>query len=303
MEGRRCTALALALTLAAAIIAGCSGSPDHAEAIERHKKLASELRDNRLYEAAAEEYRRILAYDDLDDPTRAGINYLIGRLYFENVQDYEQAAAYYVRAKALDPNGDFVLEASKNLVTALERSGNLVNAKRQLDQLTDIGADSTGENDVAVARIGGIPVWRSQVDDAIEMLPPEVQKQYTRDRAARVDFAHQYVASELFYHAAIREGFDSDPEIKQRTRELNRQLLVERYVREKVLPQIQIDTSDVRNFYLANKDSRYSGAPYDSVQARVLIDYQSQKAESAFQDYITMLAQRERVEFLDKNVK
>lgn len=303
MRIRRLIAVALVVVVATMLVAGCSGSADHTEAIDRHKKLASELRDNRLYDAAVEEYQRILAYDELDDPTRAGINYLIGRLYFENIEDYEKAAGYYVRAKALDPNGDFVMEASKNLVTALERSGNLVNAKRQLDQLTDVGADPENDKDVAVARIGGVPVWRSQIEDAIEMLPPELQEQYTRDRAARVAFMHQYVASELFYHAAIREGFDDDKEIKQRTRELNRQLLVEKYVREKVLPQIQIDTSDVRNFYLANKDSRYNGAPYDSVQARVLIDYQSQKAESAFQDYVSMLARKERVEFLDQNVK
>jgi len=287
----------------AAAIAGCGGSTAHEAAIERHKKLAAELRDNRLYDAAVEEYRQILAYDDLDDGTRAGVSYLIGRLYFENIGDYEQAAAYYVRARALDPDGDFVLEASKNLVTALERSGNLVNAKRQLDVLTDIGAAPAGDSDVAVARMGGVPVWQSQVDDAMEMLPPEAQKEYTRDREARVRFMRQYVAAELLYHAAIREGFDKDAEIARRTRELNRQLLVEKYVREKVAPQIQIDTLDLRNFYLANKDSRYGGAPFDSVQARVLLDYQSQKAESAFQDYLALLAQKERVEFLDRNVK
>ena len=101
----------------------------------------------------------------------------------------------------------------------------------------------------------------------------------------------------------MREGYDQDREIKRKVREIGSQLLVEKYVVEKVLPQIKIDTADVRNFYLANKDTRYSGAPYDSVQARVLMDYQSQKAESAFREYIDRLAQQERVQFLDGNVK
>ncbi len=281
---------------------GCSQKADHTASIERHKKLATELRDNRLYDAAVQEYQDILAYDDIDDAVRANINYLIARIYFDHVQDYAQAAAYYVRAKTLDPKADFVDEASRNLVTALEKSGNLVTAKRQLNQLTDIGAKAASDSDVAVARIGGVPVWRSQVDDALAALPPDVQKQIL-SKGTMVDFMHQYVGTELLYHAALRENYDKDPDIEKQMRRYNRDLLVQKYVLDNVIPKIQIDTTDVRNFYQANRSDRYNDAPYDSVKAQVFLDYQSQKAQSAYSDYISMLAQKERVEFYDQNVK
>jgi len=70
-----------------------------------------------------------------------------------------------------------------------------------------------------------------------------------------------------------------------------------------VIPQVKIDTADVRNFYLAHQEDRYNDAPYDSVMARVFLDYQSEKMEAAFSDYISGLAEVERVEFLDRNVK
>jgi len=69
------------------------------------------------------------------------------------------------------------------------------------------------------------------------------------------------------------------------------------------MPQIKIDTNDVKNFYRANKERHYKNAPYDSVKAQVFMDYQSEKTQSAFQDYISMLAQKEKVEFLDQNVR
>lgn len=301
---RRLIALsALAGLLAGAwLLTGCSGSPDRSQAIERHKKLASELRDNRLYRAAIEEYGKILAYDEIDNGVRANINYLIGRLYFEHLQDYPEAAAYYVRARALDPEAEFNAEASKNLVAALEKSGNFVNAKRQLNKLTDLGGQPASDSDVVVARIDGRPVYLSQVDDALAALPPEAQKQYL-DPASKVEFVHQYVGSELLYHAAVRENYDNDPEIARKREQFARQLLIEKYVLDKVIPTIRIDTADVRNFYIANRESRYDGAPYDSVKARVFLDYQSEKAQSAFQDYISMLARKERVEFFDANVQ
>jgi len=96
-------------------VASCNTS-DHSQRIEDHRRLAGELQSNRLYRAAIEEYQNILTYDDVDTPTRANINYLVGRVYFDHLGDYENAAAYYVRAKELDPEGSFADQATRKLV-------------------------------------------------------------------------------------------------------------------------------------------------------------------------------------------
>lgn len=292
----------IGISAALLLLASCGGAADNSVAIERHKKLAGELRDSKLYVAAIEEYEKLLAYPDVDVKTRGNVNYLIGRTYFENLADYDQAAAYYIRARAIDPEGSYINEASKNLVASLEKMGQLLDAKRQLNAATDLTAAPKQEGDIAVAQVGAVPIWLSQIEEELQSLPVEVQKQFT-SRQAKIEYIHQYVAVELLYRAALREAYDDDPEIKSQQRLLLRRLLVDKYVLDKVMPQVSIDTNDVRNFYLANKDDKYNQALYDSVKAQVFLDYQSQKANAAFSDYIAKLSEAEKVEFYDQNVK
>ncbi|MCK4606069.1 MAG: hypothetical protein KAU35_02110, partial [candidate division Zixibacteria bacterium] len=167
------------LVISVALLFGlsCGGDGVDRAAVDRHKKLAGELRDSKLYRGAIEEYREILSQQAIDLRTRANINYLIGRIYYENLADYEQAAAYYIRARSLDPDGSFVGEASRNLVAALEKMGHILDAKRQLNAAADIEPPPKLEGDVEVARVGGDPVWQSEIDEQIQAMPPETQKQ------------------------------------------------------------------------------------------------------------------------------
>ena len=295
--------LAVLLLLTALLTAvSCDDNSGAVVAVERHKRLAGELKDNKLYAAAIEEYRKILGDETLDTKTRANVNYLIAKICYENLESYEEAAAYYVRARALDPEGSFVEEASRKLVASLEKMGRMLDAKRQLSAATDIDAAPPEKGDVAVARVGGVPIWLSEIERQIQTLPPDMQKQFL-SREAKIAFVRSYVATELLYHAAVREGYDNDSEIKRRQRLLCKKLVVDKYVVDKVMPQIHIDTADVRNYYLAHREDRYDNAPYDSVKATVFLDYQGEKTEAAFSDYISQLARVETVEFLDHNVK
>lgn len=284
------------------VVASCQSSGDSAELVERHKKLAGELRDTKLYQAAIEEYQKILAHENIDLRTRANINYLIGKIYYENLADYRQAAAYYIRARTLDPEGSFIDEASKNLIAALEKSGQVLDARRELGAITDIDQPERVEGDVMVAKIGDDPVWLSQLEAEIQTLPIDVQRQLSAP-GDKADFLQQYIGMELMYRAAVRENYDEDPEILKQQQQYHRQLLINKYVLDKVMPEVRIDTMDVRNFYEARKGSEYNGAPYDSVKAQVFIDYQNQKAQQAFSEYIEQLADKERVQVFDENIK
>jgi len=284
------------------IISSCNTSVDYTEAIERHKKLAGELRDNRLFKAAVDEYKKVLDIETIDRNERANINYLIARIYFENILDYENAASYYVKAQSLDPDAPFSSEASRKLVASLEKMGNVVDAKRQLDAVVNLDAGPKDDNDAVVAKVGTVPIYMSEIDDQIQQLPPEAQKQFLNPQS-KVEFMRQHVGMELLYHAAVRENYDDDTEVKKQQQLFNRQVLINKYIVDKVMPQIKIDTNDVKNYYMANKGSRYKDAPFDSVKAQVFMDYQSDKTQSAYGDYINMLAKKEKVEFFDHNVR
>jgi len=289
---------------ALAVAVGCSscqqGGPKFD--IEQTKKLAGELRDTKLYRAAIDEYRAVLDRGDLDNKQRGNICYLIGRIYFEDLKEYENAGGYYVRAKEYDPEGSYADDASRNLVACLEKLGHMVDAKRQLSAAANVSGQPRDAGDVAVAKIGGEPIWRSDVEKQMQSLPADIQKQLLTAEAKR-NFVRQYVGAELMYRAAKREGYDRDPEILSRQEQVAKTLLVQKYVVDKVMPEVKIDTVDVRNFYSANRAERYKNAPYDSVRAQVFMDYQSEKAQSAYGDYINRLASGEQVEFLDQNIK
>lgn len=289
-------AAALALTIAAC------GGVDHSARIEQHKVMAGELQNNRLYQAAIDEYQKILAYDDVDSRQRANINYLIARVYFDDLKDYQNSAAYYIRAREYDPEGSFVPEASRNLVASLEKLGNVFDARRQLSAVTDVDNKPRTKDDVAVAEIGGRKIWRSEIEDHIASMPKQAQEQLV-SREARLEFVHQYVGVELLYNAAVRENYLADPKIQKQQEKMLKGLLVDRFVSEKVMPRIQVDTLDVKNYYLANKSGRYGDKPYDSVRSQVFLDYQTEKAEAAYSDYIEGLAKAEDVRFYEQNVQ
>ncbi|MEE8577098.1 MAG: hypothetical protein V3T31_07565, partial [candidate division Zixibacteria bacterium] len=286
--------LLLAVTVTLTISVGCL-EPSSPMDVDLTKKLAGELRDHKLFASAIEEYQKILLHGSIDEKQRGSINYLIAKIYFEDIKDYQQAAAFYVRARVLDPNGSYVDEASRKLVASLEKSGQIFDATRQLAALTDIdGSDST-QAGVAVARISGNEIFLADVQAQIQTLPDAIQKQLADDRQARVEFTRQYVSMELLYRAAIREGYDEYPIIKQRQKALMRSAVIDKFIVDKIMPKVVLDTSDVRNFYLAHKVDLYGGAEYDSVKTQVFIDYQSQKAEAAYGEYIGKLAEAERL--------
>lgn len=294
-------ALSLIALLVIVVGSSCQKSGQTID-VEQTKKLAGELRDNKLYRGAIDEYRTLLDHAELDDSQRGNICYLIGRIYFEDLREYENAATYYVRAKEYDPNGSYLGEASRNLVACLEKLGHMVDAKRELNTSANLVSQPKTAGDVAVAKIGGEAIWRTDLEKQIQSLPPEVQKQLLTPDAKK-QFLRQYVGMELMFRAAKREGYDRDPEIQQRQEQLVKNLLVQKYVVDKVMPEVRIDTADVRNFYLAQRSERYRNAPYDSVKAQVFLDYQNEKAESAFSEYVNKLAAGEQVEFLDQNIR
>jgi len=288
--------------IAAGLLFGSCGQTDHSVQVETCKRLAGELNSNGLPLAAIEEYQKALAFDAVPDQERGNISYLIARIYYDDLKDYRNAAAYYIRAKEYDPNGSYATEASKNLVASLEKLGNVLDARRNLSAATDLDHKPSDPSDVVVATIGQKDIFLSEVENQITLLPSEIQAQLTT-REAKLQYIRQYVGVELLYGAALREDYLSKPEVQRQREMYEKRMLVDRFVADKVMPGIQIDTVDLGNFYRANKDSLYHGAPLDSVRSQVYRDYQGQKAEAAYNDYIMRLVQSEKVEFLDHNVR
>ncbi|MBD3332135.1 hypothetical protein GF356_04745 [candidate division GN15 bacterium] len=282
-------------------IVGCEDN-DATVDLDMHRQLAVELRDSHLYQAAIEEYNSMLESPDLQQTERGNLHFLVGRIYYDDLGDYSQAAAHFVRARTLGPDADYAGEASRKLVASLEKSGKIADARRQMDASVNIDTESRQPGDVAVAVIGTDTVWSSAIERAIGELPPE-QQAAVASRTDRIEFMRQYVAQEMIYRAALREDYTSRPEIQRRQEELLKQLLVNAFVMDKIMPNVESDSLDIRTYYQAHKADRYNNQPFDSVMTQVVFDYSNEKARAAFDKYIQKLARAEQVEFLDHNVK
>lgn len=295
--------MALSIVLGTLVLTnGCTNKADDSALIEQRINVAGQLKDNKLYKAAIEEYENVLDLPALDSTRRANIDYLIANIYYQNLNDYEQAAAYYVRARTINPNGSFSEELAKNLIASFEKMGNILDARRELASATDIDSKPHPSDDPVVAKIGDTKIYLSDVEAQIQALPQQVQKQFTT-RQQKTEFLRQYVGTELMYRAAERANYGDASDIKRQEADFRKKLLVNKYLVDKVIPNVKIDTMDVRNYYQANKDKLYKGAPFDSVRAEVFMNYQQEKAQSAFSDYASKLAQTEHVEFYDDNVR
>jgi len=280
-----------------------AGSAEKADNYSREKALAGELADQNLYLAAINEYGTILNDRQLEDNTRANINYLIAKIYFEDLFAYEKAAAHYIKARSLNPDGSFYAEAGRNLITCLEKMGRMIDAKRELDRNANI--DSTyaaHEGETVVAKIGDRPVYMSDVEMKIQSLPPEMQAQFA-SREMKLQALQTYIGEELIYKAARREGLDRDPEIERLAGLLTRQAVVEKYLQQKVLDDMKIDEGDMRNYYAANKTDRYNDQPFERVADQVNRDYQQEKIQQAVNEYVTRLSAVEQVQVFEEKVK
>jgi len=270
---------------------------------ELSKKLAGELADNNLYRASIDEYKKILDEPTTDDNTRANINYLIGKTYFEHLGDYENAAAYFIKARSLNPKANFYDEAGRMLVNSLEKMGRMIDARRELDK--EVNLDSVyaaNEGKTVVAKINDMPVYMDDIDEYVQMLPPQMQENYST-REDKIQAVKNYIGEELVYRAAVREGFDRNPEVLKTSDLLNRQVVVDKFVSQKVLGDVKIDQSDIRNFYTANKSKMFDDKPFDEVSQQVIQAYQQVKAQEAFKNYVSKLMQADNVQIYENKIK
>jgi len=265
------------------------------------RKLAGELADNNLPEAAIEEYERILEHADLDNGERGSVNYLIGKIYFEDVGDYEQAAAFYIRARSLDENGSYVTEAGKNLITCLEKLGRRLDARRELDQQVSAEPNTVDQPGKLVAKVGSRNITVADFNAAMQALPPEMQQQLAGPEGKR-KFLDQLIGRELIYHAALREGLDRDDRLQKDMQALEKDYLVQFYTQSKIAPTVKPDSSELMLYYNANKE-KFNTKSFDEVRDEVTKEYMNYIGQKALNDYIGTLLKAEPVQVFEENIK
>ena len=220
---------------------------------------------------------------------RAAAAYSLGETYLE-LGDPEKALRWFYEAESFD-DGKLEEDLSRKVVHSLERLGRFQAAQSALESRVRLDADESrdsGSSDPVVARIERREIRLSELERSIDDLPPAVASGL-RGADARRDYLRKYVADALLWRKAQKLEYDRDPELQRRFEQTLQQLAISKYLEEEVLSDIDVDETDLRNFFEANRSRYQQGdtpVSLEDLRSVVQRDYLQLKAQSAYQDAV-----------------
>jgi len=228
--------------------------------LAEEREYANTLRTRELYPGAVAAYDKILNNYGVDRKTRGNISFIIGDIYREKLRDYENALVYYLKTRQLLPEDSAPQSLNSHIVSCLEHLERSLDARHVLEAAVLSGheseTDQTGrpdEEDPVIARIAKREVRRSELNHAIQQLPPSMQADFTA-RDKKVAFLRQYLAGELLYNAAKRKGYENDEAIRSQLTELEKMLVRQKYIQEEIDARLSISEADLKLYFLEHQD-------------------------------------------------
>lgn len=286
--------LALLVGLVFWTLFGGNRLESRAARVERSREVASRLLAAGALDEAAGLYAQVLDESESSDEAAPKMAYSLGKTYL-NTGQYEKALRWFYEAELMGP-GDLADDVSSGIVNCLERLGRHHAAQAALDRrvMFDESDPSRPPSDVVVARIGDQEIRLSEVDRALDDLPAEVGGGF-RGPEGRESFLEKFVADELIWRKATKLEYDSDPEVQRRHDQALKQLTVARFLEQEVLQNLQVDETDLRNHFEANRE-RYQQAlqgeqekeelTFETVRPVVESEYRMIKLQAVYRELI-----------------
>ncbi|MFZ0390749.1 MAG: hypothetical protein WAN36_09865 [Calditrichia bacterium] len=278
--------------------------------------MANLLYNQQLYEQAVAEYQDYLQNYPLEENERANITYTIGNIYFDQLNDYENALAYYLRVRQLYPNSNLQKEVSRKVVESLERLHRSTDARQVIQQSAALDESQKPhfEPGTVVARLGEREITNSDIQREINRLPVYLREQIST-REQKREFLQNYIAQELLYESARRKGMEKDPEVRAELEHARKALMAQELLRQEVEAQAGLENysnADVELYYKANKE-KYAEKdeqgnikripPFSEVAEQAARDFAQEKQQQAYQQLIQRLMQAEQVRIYDDKIE
>ncbi len=305
--------LILFVLITAMIFAACEKKQTLPITADQKVNLANTFYNNELFEAAIQEYQEYLRDYQVADQKRANIYYTIANIYYERLFDYNKALENYYRVKFLYPESSLQSEVGKRIVNCLERLQRSSDAERILQKETALKPDEVAEHrpGEVIAKIGEQQITQGDLDFEIGLLPPYLQNQLN-SRAQKLEYLQQYIAEQLLYDSAKRQGLENDKDILEGTFRAKRKLMAQRILNERLAEKINIQQADIELYYKANKEKyvekddngkviRQKG--FAEVAQQVAQDLMIERQEKAYRELLGQLMQAENVHIYEDRIK
>jgi tetratricopeptide (TPR) repeat protein len=284
------------LLLLSLLALGCD-SQRSAFTREQYRSAATALFPQQLYQEAVDLYGEYLRSSVIPSDDVPKVLYQMGTIYEENLGDPKAALAKFSLIKALYPQETFDNQLGKRMVACLEAMGRSLDATAARSRLADLNpADTTAMpgGGAVVADLDGRKITLGEIAALVGKLPDAPLE--------RNQLVRQYVAQILVADAARRKGLADKPEVKQKVRAIEDQILAQASLQQE-LKVPQPSGNDLRYYFEANK-ARYlkgadSTASFETLAPHVQADWAREKQAAEYQSYVERLLQTAKVRFFE----
>ncbi len=223
--------------------------------VEKQKEYVNSLLNKGLYRKAAGVYEKIIDSPGISKKQRSNLAYLTGNIYLENLRDYENALAAYLKVKILTPKSGIMDEVNQKSVECLERLGRSLDARMEMEKHTspDKNKGKAPKGALVVAKIGEREITMDQLRRKINDLPPYYQEMF-KSSEKQLEFLQQFIATELFYEKAKRKGYDKDKDIIAQAFEAKKAAMMQKLIKEEIQDKIKITDKEIELYYESHRE-------------------------------------------------
>ncbi len=219
-----------------------------------HRELANKLKSVGIADEAIKQYENYFNTTQVDKRTRSNLAYTLGKLYLEE-GNYERALSWFYRVDMIDPKTPLKSEVGSKIVHCLEMLGKFHAAEYALEARSSLEENQQGElkGGTLVAEIGSRKITLREVDEALDALPPWMKEQF-KGSEKKLEFMKKYVSDELFYRKAKKLEYDKDGELRKKTADFMKQLMISKVLEEELKDKITVEEDDLKNYFKANQE-------------------------------------------------
>lgn len=246
---------------------------------EEIRKFAASLESQELYRQAVDEYLRYLETAAVPDEQRANLWYRVGSIHLDELGDYENALAAFLRVSHFYPQSAVAREAEKRMIRCYEGLKRGYDAQKRLERMTDLNPEEEpAGGGPAVAQVGDRTITLERLERDIAAMPAFMRERYGTPEGKR-EYLRQLVFQELLYDAALRKEYQTDPEVRRAVRDFEKNLLAQKVYEEEIAAKAEAADSAVQLYYEARKDE--FAAPDRLVVSHILFGNEEDAREAA----------------------
>jgi parvulin-like peptidyl-prolyl isomerase len=104
------------------------------------------------------------------------------------------------------------------------------------------------EGDKVVARVGRVNITEKELRQKLAELPPFTRQQFQGPEGT-IDFLKRLVDEEVLYQAAVKAGYEDDPEVKRTLEAIKRRSMIQAYYKGEIESAVEVPEEDVQAYY------------------------------------------------------